>query len=89
MSRLEECNKLTQKILAATDDVDDINAIFDALASSFIFFMAMVCSDCRRNIADNLKEGLLEMMRKATALAKDYKADAGKGPVCRPDDTHH
>jgi hypothetical protein len=82
MSRLNETSALAAKIIEATDEVDDLNIIFDALVSSIVFYMSTVCHDCRRNMAEGLGQRLPEMVERAYKLAEEYKADTGNGPVC-------
>jgi uncharacterized protein YbaR (Trm112 family) len=59
-------------------EITDGDLIFEALKQQLVFRMAMVCPDCRRNIARKLKAEIPVML----ASAAQFAASHGNTPTC-------
>jgi hypothetical protein len=60
---VERVNQLAQEITDMTTNADtDPDTIFEALQQVFIFWMSIVCANCRRNVARKLTADIPKMI---------------------------
>jgi hypothetical protein len=74
----EAVEELEQKIFEACHETGDHDVILEALKSALVFHMGCLCSNCRRNIAQHLKQVLPEMEKAAGEFAA-FEASQGRG----------
>lgn len=76
----ERIERLRRKIIDLTvDDGADPDTIFSALQSAFVFWLSIVCRNCRRDIARKLRADIPAMLNNANQLAA---ADKTETPTC-------
>jgi hypothetical protein len=63
---------LSEKIFEVVKD-EDHETILSALLDQIVFRMSVVCPNCRKNIARELKRAIPGMVAEATRVAVEYE----------------
>jgi hypothetical protein len=74
----EAVEELEQKIFEACHETGDLDVILAALKSALVFHMGCLCPNCRRNVAQHLKE-VLPAMEKAAGEFAAFETEHGGG----------
>jgi hypothetical protein len=66
-------NELEQKLFEIlAPEMDNPNRVLDALTEAFTFIMSVQCTDCRKNIARELKRRIPRMLHNANAVGAEF-----------------
>jgi len=73
---------LCRRIDAVFTDADEPEAIFRAMFSVLTKHMSYLCSDCRKDLARELKQRIPDMLRRANVAAAQRGSEAATIRAC-------
>ena len=57
---------------------DNLNDHWQALEEIIIYYMALLCPDCRQKLAEKLRDGIPNMLTRASQIAPDVREQFGE-----------
>jgi hypothetical protein len=77
----DRVERILQRIIDAVrpdQEADGFHHIFTALEAAISFQMALLCSDCRRRLARQLRSDIPAMITRASQLQREVQEEYGE-----------